>query len=72
MMDNLRKLTLDEYILLENLMDKVPDPNEIYTATGWHYELMALLSQFGYRPLGRIDAWNLAWKLLEIGYEHKT
>jgi len=69
MNEELRKLTQDQYIQLENLMQQVPDPNEVYTATGWHYELMGLLGQFGYRPIGRIDAWNLAWKLLEMGYD---
>ena len=39
---NLKKLNEDDYIMLENLMEKVPDPNETYTATGWHYELTAL------------------------------
>lgn len=31
---NLKKLNEDDYILLENLMEKVPDPDETYTATG--------------------------------------
>ena len=66
---NLRKLTQDEYIQLENLMEHVPDPNETFTATGWHYELTALLRQFGYRPVGRYEAYELAVKLLEIGYD---
>ena len=66
---NLSKLHIDDYIALENLMEKVPDPNETYTATGWHYELTALLRQFGYRPVGRYEAWDLAKKLLELGYD---
>ena len=65
----LRKLTEDEYIMLENLMENVPDPNETYTATGWHYELTALLQQFGYRPIGRFEAYELAQQLLEMGYD---
>jgi hypothetical protein len=45
---NLRQLTQDEYIQLENLMEHVPDPNETYTATGWHYELAVKLLEIGY------------------------
>ena len=67
---NLRKPTQDEYIARENLMENVPDPNDTYTATGWHYELAALLRQFGYRTIGRYDAYDLAKQLLELGYEH--
>ncbi len=66
---NLRKLSEDEYITLENLMENVPDPNETYTATGWHYELTALLRQFGFRPVGRYEAYDLAKQLLEMGYD---
>lgn len=70
MMDeNLKKLSEDDYLMLENLMEKVPDPNETYTATGWHYELTAMLRQFGYRPVGRYEAYELAQKLLELGYD---
>ena len=70
MMDgNLKKLSEDDYLTLENLMEKVPDPNETYTATGWHYELTALLRQFGYRPVGRYEAYELAQQLLELGYD---
>jgi len=65
----MRKLTEDEYIQLENLMEHVPDPEETYTATGWHYELMALLRQFAFRPVGRYEAYKLAVKLLEMGYD---
>lgn len=66
---NMRKLNEDEYITLENLMENVPDPNETYTATGWHYELTALLRQFGFRPVGRYEAYELAKQLLEMGYD---
>jgi hypothetical protein len=70
MMDeNLKKLSEDDYLMLENLMEKVPDPNETFTATGWHYELTAMLRQFGYRPVGRYEAYELAQKLLELGYD---
>ena len=70
--ENLQKLSEDDYLMLENLMEKVPDPNETYSATGWHYELTAMLRQFGYRPVGRYEAYELAQKLLELGYDRKT
>ena len=66
---NLKRLSDDDYLTLENLMEHVPDPNETFTATGWHYELTGLLMQFGYRPVSRYDAYELALKLLELGYE---
>jgi hypothetical protein len=66
---DLKKLSEDDYIVLENLMEKVPDPNETFTATGWHYELAALLMKFGYRPVGRYEAYELAVRLLELGYD---
>lgn len=64
-----RKLSQDEYLALENLMENVPNPDDTYTATGWHYELAGLLIQFGFRPTGRYEAYELAVKLLELGYE---
>ncbi len=67
---SLRKLTQDEYLALENLMENVPNPDDLYTATGWHYELAGLLHKFGFRPMGRYDAYELAVKLLELGYEN--
>ena len=54
---------------MENLMQHVPHPDSTYTATGWHYELMALLGRFGYRPVGRYAAYELAVQLLEMGYD---
>jgi hypothetical protein len=65
----MQKLSKDEYMALESLMENVPDPNTTYTATGWHYQLMALLGQLGYRPVGRYAAYELAVKLLEAGYD---
>ena len=65
----MEKLGKEDYITLENMMEKVPDPNSTFTATGWHYALMALLGKFGYRPVGRYAAYELAVKLLELGYD---
>lgn len=66
---NLRKLTEDEYITLENLMQEVPDPNETFSATGMHYDLAALLIKLGFRPVGRYETYAMAMQLLEQGYE---
>ena len=65
----MEKLPKKDYIDLENLMQHVPHPDSTYTATGWHYELMALLGRFGYRPVGRYAAYELAVQLLEMGYD---
>lgn len=72
MAGNLRKLTQDEYIALENLMQEVPDPNETFSATGMHYELAALLIKFGFRPIGRYEAYKMGMDLLEQGYDGQT
>lgn len=58
-----------DIVELRNPTKHVPDPEETYTATGWHYELMALLRQFGFRPVRRYEAYKLAVKLLEMGYD---
>jgi hypothetical protein len=50
-------------------MESVPDPNSTFTVTGWHYRLSALLSRLGYGHVGRFDAYEVAVKLLEMGYD---
>lgn len=64
-----KKLTYDQWIQLDNLMQNVPDPNETYTATGWHYQLAALLGSFGYRVTGRQDAYKIGKKLWDALWE---
>lgn len=65
------KLSKADYIELENLMEKVPNPDETFTATGWHYELAAFLRRLGIRTSGRYDAYHKAIKLLEEGYDEE-
>jgi hypothetical protein len=62
------RLNKDQWIQLDTLMRSVPDPNMTYTATGWHYQLMALLGQFGIRVSSRIHAYEKACLLLENGW----
>lgn len=72
MRGNLRKLTEDEYITLEDLMQEVPDPNETLYATGMHYELAPLLIKFGFRPVGRYETYAMGMQLLEQGYDREA
>ena len=65
----MQKLTQDQWIQLDTMMRDVPDPNTTYTATGWHYQLMALLGQFGYRIPGRQAAFDKAEQLLSVGWK---
>jgi hypothetical protein len=61
----MKPLTREQWILLDNLMSsqEAVDPNEEFSATGFHYQLQALLQQFGYRNIGRYDVWETALKL---------
>lgn len=68
-MAKLKKLTRDQWTLLDNMMQNVPDPNETYTATGWHYNLNGLLRQFGIIIAGRIETFRIGKKLWDMGYE---
>ncbi len=68
-MTKVKKLTREQWTQLDELMRKVPDPNETYTATGWHYELAALLGSFGIRVTGRYDAYKIGKKLWEAMWE---
>lgn len=61
----MQKLTNEEWTLLDNLMQDVPDPETTYTATGWHFRLQHLLGTYGIRVAGRYDAFDTAMKLWE-------
>jgi hypothetical protein len=66
-LSRLPKLSMDDWVTLCHLMENVPDPDTTYTATGWHYKLMAPLATFGYKPTGRYEAYKLGVKLVEKG-----
>jgi hypothetical protein len=70
-MAELKKLNREQWTQLDTLMRDVPDPNETYTATGWHYQLAALLSSFGIRVVGRQDAYRIGKKLWEALWEEE-
>jgi hypothetical protein len=57
-MAELKKLNREQWTQLDTLVRNVPDPNETYTATGWHYQLAALLGSFDIRVMGRQDAYR--------------
>lgn len=61
-----------QYFKLQAQYDETPDPRESFGASGQHYILHALLRDFGYRPKDRIDAYDMAGKLLSEDYEHDT
>jgi len=59
----LKPLERSEWTLLDNMMQDGIDPDETFSATGFHYELEALLQSFGYKPSGRRGIWNMAKEL---------
>ena len=64
------KLAYEDWLKLADLMDNVPDPDTVYTATVWHYHLMNFLRQLGIRAVGRHSAYKTAVKLLRAGIDY--
>jgi hypothetical protein len=63
------KLTRDQWDALAEQLARTPDPDEGSSATGEHWQLIALLNRFGYNPFGRKEAVVLAQELIDLGYD---
>jgi hypothetical protein len=63
-----QKLPRDQWTLLDNMMQHVPDPNETFTNTGWHYNLAGLLGSFGIRTGDRYDTFKVGKQLWDRGW----
>jgi hypothetical protein len=64
----LRKLTADEYYLLQAQFEKTPAPEDSFGASGEHYVLVAMLRKLGYNEQNKWKALKIAERLLENGY----
>jgi hypothetical protein len=65
----LKRLTEQEYFDLQDQFDRTPGLYDGTMASGEHYQLVALLNSFGYRPRSRQEAIELAQELLANGYD---
>ena len=64
----MKKLQRHQWEQLACQMERTPDPDESFSASGEHYNLTALLNSFGYNPRSRKASWRLGCKLWEAGY----
>lgn len=67
-MMKLKKLTREQYDMLQQQYDRLPDAGD-YSVVGEHFMLIHLLSSFGYRESDKRKAIRLSERLLEIGYD---
>lgn len=58
-----KPLTKGQWNILHDMMLDGVDPDETFSATGWHFDMERLLQTFGYRPSGRREVWALAKEL---------
>ena len=62
------RLTRDQYTALETQYQHTPPLSDGVSASGEHYQLAFLLSQFGFRPNSREQAMELTEELLAEGW----
>jgi len=63
------KLTREQWEALDIQYSNTPGLFDVFSASGEHYILVALLNKFGYHPHSREEAIELAQELLSNGYE---
>jgi hypothetical protein len=68
----MEKLTYEQWVALDDLYGQLPDLGASYSASGLHYQLMALLNSFGYHPNSREEAVQLAGRLLSYGWKQSS
>lgn len=61
-----RPLTKSDWNILDGIMQDGMNPNDGFSATGFHYTLSGFLRQFGYRTTSRYEAWEIAKELWEL------
>ena len=64
----MRRLTQEQWNLLDYQYGVTPPPDDAAVATGEHYILMSVLNSMGFYPNGRVEAFRLAEELLANGY----
>ena len=61
------RLTRQQYNELYTQFSRTPDPAEGFSETSEHWQLMALLNKWGFYPMGRQQAVQMAQDLLDAG-----
>lgn len=63
------KLTRMQFMTLQKLFEQIEMTSSDFSARGLHYDLIALLNDFGFYPVNSYAAIELAEELLSIGYD---
>lgn len=63
------KLTRQQYQKLDKLFEQTEITSSDFSAGGLHYDLIAILNDFGFYPENSYAAIELAEELLSIGYD---
>jgi hypothetical protein len=63
------KLSRAQWEQLEAQLDQTPELNDMAAEPGEHWNLIALLNEFGYYPHSREEAIRIAQKLIDEGYQ---
>lgn len=63
------KLTRTQFMRLQKLFEQIDITSSDFSAGGLHYDLIALLNDFGFYPENSYAAIELAEELLSTGYE---
>jgi len=64
-----RKLTRAEWDELDIQYSNTPGLDDVFSASGEHYLLIAVLNRLGYFPHSREEALEITEELLSNGYE---
>ncbi len=64
-----RKLTREEWDELDIQYSNTPGLADVFSASGEHYLLVAVLNRLGYYPHSREEALQITEELLSNGYE---
>ncbi len=64
----MKKLTQEQWCMLDVQYDKTPPLTDSFSASGEHYILIHLLNKFGFYPHSREEAMDLTERLLANGY----
>lgn len=69
----MEKLTRQQWYELDEQFSRTPSESEPFSGEhpGEHMKLMALLNRFGYQPMTKQQALNLARTLLDLGWKEE-
>jgi len=66
-----RKLTREQWEELENQYGRTPAVSDPEGVPGEHFRLIALLNRFGFHPMSKQEAMQLADQLLSAGWNEE-